>query len=76
MAEQEQFSSISEVLQQLEDSLSKGMTKSTEIFERCKKSTQYQSDQEFRAICDGIQGLLADMSNDLELVKQAKANLK
>lgn len=77
MPEQEKFGSKLEyLLQHFENSLTKRIAKFKEILENCKNSTQYQRDQRFRGQCDSIEGLLADMSNDLEMVRRAKANLQ
>ena len=72
MADREKVIFNEEFRQYLENSLAKKIAKLKEIFEGCEKSTQYQLNQEFRSQCGGIKGLLADMSKDLEMVKQAK----
>ncbi len=77
MVGQEKFgSNLERLIPYFEDSLTKRISKFKEIFENCKNSTQYQLDQEFRGQCDSMEDLLADMSNDLEIVRQAKANLR
>jgi hypothetical protein len=76
MTEQEKSESVSKLLKQLEDSLSKDMAKYKEMFEQCKKSTQYQLDQDFRGSCDSIEGLLADMERNLKILRQRKETLR
>jgi predicted transcriptional regulator len=72
MSEQEKSESVSKLLKQFEDSLIKDMTKYKEMFERCKMSTQYQLDQNFRGSCDSIEGYLADIERNLKALRQRK----
>ena len=76
MTEQENFESASELLKQFEDLLSKDMAKYKEMFERCKKSTRYHLDQDFRGSCDSVEGLLADMEQNLKILRQRKETLR
>ncbi|MCX5632439.1 MAG: hypothetical protein NTW93_01995 [Phycisphaerae bacterium] len=84
MADQEKFESVSELLKQLENSLNKRIIKlEKELKERKKHAEDSRSQnlaKQYQEQCDNAvrfsEGLLADTSSDLKLVKQAKANLR
>ena len=71
MTDREKVVFNEEFKQHLENSLNKNIAKLKNIFERGKTSAQYQLNEEFRAQCDSIEGLLADMSKDMKMIKLA-----
>ena len=84
MGEQEKTQSVYSLLKQLEDSLTKETAELKEKVEEYKKRAQESREQhlpkQYQDQCDEVatafDGLLGGMLADLELVKQAKANLQ
>lgn len=74
MTEQEKvlFNNFEELRQYFEKSLCEKTAKLKQIIEKFKKSSKDNGSQHCDETANAFEGLLADMSNDLKLVKQAK----
>ncbi|GEM_PF-5967371 len=76
MSEQEKviFNDSEELKQYFEDLISKRTANLKQMIEKFKNSSKDNRSQHCDETAKAFEGLLADMLNDLKLVKQAKVN--